>query len=103
MDFNVSRDPILKPLNTIECRHALLDLDGREAEWPDADVRSLEPQGRIRIRARRCYVNVQAERTGSIGSGREPLAGMGVKCRPVVTAMTCLARRHISLLGGLAR
>jgi hypothetical protein len=45
---------------------------------------------------------VEAERTGSIGSGREPLAGMGVKCRPVVTAMTSLARRHISLLGRLA-
>jgi type II restriction/modification system DNA methylase subunit YeeA len=36
--FNVSRDPILKPLNTIECRDALLNPDGSEAEWPDADV-----------------------------------------------------------------
>jgi type II restriction/modification system DNA methylase subunit YeeA len=34
--FNVSRDLILKPLNTIECRDA--SSEGTEAEWPDADV-----------------------------------------------------------------
>jgi type II restriction/modification system DNA methylase subunit YeeA len=36
--FGVSRDPILKPLETIECRDAILNLDGSEAAWPDADV-----------------------------------------------------------------
>lgn len=36
--FNVSRNPILKPLDTIECRDAILDLDGTEANWPGADV-----------------------------------------------------------------
>jgi type II restriction/modification system DNA methylase subunit YeeA len=36
--FDVSRNPILKPLDNIECRDALLNLDGTEAEWPDADV-----------------------------------------------------------------
>lgn len=36
--FGVSKNPILKPLETIECRDALLDLDGTEAEWPEADV-----------------------------------------------------------------
>ena len=36
--FDVSRDPILKPLDIIECRDALLNADGTEAEWPDADV-----------------------------------------------------------------
>ena len=36
--FNASRDPILKPLETIECRDALLNADGSEAEWPKADV-----------------------------------------------------------------
>ncbi|WP_406853790.1 DNA methyltransferase [Alsobacter sp. KACC 23698] len=35
--FNVSRDPILKPLVTIECRDALLNGDGSEAKWPTAD------------------------------------------------------------------
>lgn len=36
--FGVSKNPILKPLETIECRDALLNSDGTEADWPDADV-----------------------------------------------------------------
>src|SRR5205823_10908007 len=36
--FDASRNPILKPLETIECRDALLNEDGAEAEWPGADV-----------------------------------------------------------------
>ena len=36
--FNESRDPILKPLETIECRDAILTPEGGEPEWPRADV-----------------------------------------------------------------
>jgi type II restriction/modification system DNA methylase subunit YeeA len=37
--FNYLRDPILRPLDNIACRDALLDDDGiREAEWPEAKV-----------------------------------------------------------------
>lgn len=36
--FGVSKNPILKPLETIECRDALLNVHGIEAEWPEADV-----------------------------------------------------------------
>ena len=36
--FNEARDPILKPLETIECRDAILTPDGKEPEWPKADV-----------------------------------------------------------------
>lgn len=36
--WDVSRNPILKPLHTIECRDALLNADGTEAEWPIASV-----------------------------------------------------------------
>ncbi len=36
--FRESRDPILKPLETIECRDAILAPDGTEPGWPDADV-----------------------------------------------------------------
>ena len=36
--FVEARDPILKPLNTIECRDAILAPDGTEPTWPDADV-----------------------------------------------------------------
>ncbi len=37
-NLGVSKNPILKPLETIECRDALLNPDGSEAEWPEADV-----------------------------------------------------------------
>ena len=36
--FSEARDPILKPLDTIECRNAILTPDGTEPEWPEADV-----------------------------------------------------------------
>jgi type II restriction/modification system DNA methylase subunit YeeA len=36
--FSGARDPILDPLDTIECRDAILNTDGTEPEWPDADV-----------------------------------------------------------------
>lgn len=36
--FSAARNPILKPLATIECRDALLNEDGTEADWPGADV-----------------------------------------------------------------
>ena len=36
--FGVHRAPILKPLDHIECRDALLTREGNEAGWPDADV-----------------------------------------------------------------
>ena len=36
--FEESRDPILKPLETIECRDAILAPDGTEPDWPEADA-----------------------------------------------------------------
>jgi type II restriction/modification system DNA methylase subunit YeeA len=36
--FGVSDRPVLKPLNNIECRDAILNADGTEARWPKADV-----------------------------------------------------------------
>ena len=36
--FRESRDPILKPLETIECRDAILAADDTEPDWPDADA-----------------------------------------------------------------
>ena len=36
--FREDRDPILKPLDTIECRDAVLTADGQEPDWPEADV-----------------------------------------------------------------
>ena len=36
--FAEARDPILKPLDTIECRDAILTPDSTEPDWPQADV-----------------------------------------------------------------
>jgi type II restriction/modification system DNA methylase subunit YeeA len=36
--FSVSKNPILKPLKTIECRDALINPDGSEATWPSTNV-----------------------------------------------------------------
>ena len=36
--FPGSREPVLDPLETIECRDAILTSEGGEAEWPEADV-----------------------------------------------------------------
>ena len=36
--FSNSTNPILDPLDTIECRDAILTEDGSEPDWPEADV-----------------------------------------------------------------
>ena len=36
--FTVSLDPVLKPLETVECRDAILAPDGSEPDWPEADA-----------------------------------------------------------------
>lgn len=36
--FDASRNPILRPLDTIECRDAVLNEAGSQAAWPAADV-----------------------------------------------------------------
>ena len=36
--FGVADRPILKPLENIECRDAILNSDGSETSWPNADV-----------------------------------------------------------------
>lgn len=36
--FDAAKNPILRPLETIECRDAVLNADGTRAAWPAADV-----------------------------------------------------------------
>ncbi|BAK66034.1 hypothetical protein SLG_13590 [Sphingobium sp. SYK-6] len=36
--FDAAKNPILRPLETIECRDAVLNADGTRAEWPAADA-----------------------------------------------------------------
>jgi type II restriction/modification system DNA methylase subunit YeeA len=35
--FDVARTPILRPLETIECRNAVINPDGSEPDWPEAE------------------------------------------------------------------
>ncbi len=37
-NLGLPRDPVLRPLETIECRDAILSPDGGEPDWPEADV-----------------------------------------------------------------
>ncbi len=41
--FAEPRDPVLKPLETIECRDAILTVEGGEPDWPQADVAISNP------------------------------------------------------------
>lgn len=36
--FDAAKNPVLRPLDTIECRDAVLNDDGTRAEWPEADA-----------------------------------------------------------------
>ena len=36
--YGSHKDPVLRPLDAIECRDAIMTPDGKEPEWPDADV-----------------------------------------------------------------
>ena len=36
--FDIGREPILKPITTIECRNAIINDDWSPAKWPPADV-----------------------------------------------------------------
>ena len=42
--FSNSTNPILDPLDTIECRDAILSPDGEEPDWPEADAVIGNPQ-----------------------------------------------------------
>ncbi len=64
-----TNNPVLKPLDTIECRDAILTPDGEEPEWPAADVVIGNPPflgyspmrevlgGDYTDKLRRCYTN----------------------------------------------
>ena len=70
--FSLSKNPILKPLDTIEQRDAIVNPDGTEPEWPEADVIVGNPPFLGDKKMRRCawvddYVDAAAD--GSIAGG----------------------------------
>jgi type II restriction/modification system DNA methylase subunit YeeA len=58
----VAKNPILRKLDTIECRDAVLNADGTRAEWPRADVAVGNPPflGSKRLRAELGDASVEA-------------------------------------------
>ena len=70
--FNESRDPILKPLDTIECRDAILTPEGEEPEWPEADVVIGNPPFLGNKKMRQVLGDAYAERLREVYEGRVP-------------------------------
>ena len=70
--FSESRDPILKPLDTIECRDAIMTTDGTEPYWPKADVVIGNPPFLGNKRLIRQLGENYVERLSAIYGGRVP-------------------------------
>ena len=70
--FFESRDPILKPLDTIECRDAILTPEGGEPAWPEADVVIGNPPflGNRKLRSELGHVYAEALQRTYAGSVR---------------------------------
>ena len=67
--FDGSSDPVLEPLETIECRDAILTPDGEEPEWPAADVVIGNPPFLGNRKLRRELGHVRAEALPGIYGG----------------------------------
>ena len=70
--FNESRDPILKPLDTIECRDAILTPEGEEPEWPEANAVIGNPPFLGVQRTRSVLGDIYAESLRKAYEGRVP-------------------------------
>lgn len=70
--FNIGRQPILKPLTTIECRNAIINDDGTAASWPAADmIIGNPPYLGAKLMKRRLGVDV-TENIRALYAGRLP-------------------------------
>ena len=99
--FEESRDPILKPLDTIECRDAILAPDGTEAEWPAADVVIGNPPFLGVQRFRNVLGDRYTESLRAAYSGRVP-GGAGLVCFWFCKAGSLLADGKIRYAGLVA-
>ena len=70
--FSGTREPILDPLETIECRDALFKSDTEEADWPDADVVIGNPPFVGGKKLRRELGDQYVDRMFSVYEGRVP-------------------------------
>ena len=70
--FSGTREPILDPLETIECRDALFTPDSEEADWPEADVVIGNPPFVGGKKLRRELGDPYVDRMFSVYEGRVP-------------------------------
>lgn len=75
--FTGTSTPILKPLDTIECRDAILTPYGREPDWPEANVVIGNPpflgNRKIRRRLGNAYAEILYELYGGLVHGKPDL------------------------------
>lgn len=96
--FDVSRSPILKSLDNIECRDALLNPDGTEADWPEADAIIGNPPF---VAARDMVPELGGAYTDRVRKIFEPLVEGGVDfvCYWFIKAAKELEAEHTSHVG----
>ena len=70
--FGIAKNPILRPLDTIECRDAILNPDGTEPEWPEADVIIGNPPFLGGVKIRGTLGNTEYARLRAMYSDRLP-------------------------------
>ena len=99
--FNESRDPILKPLDTIECRDAVLTLDGEEPEWSEADVVIGNPPFLGNKKMRRGLGDEYTETLWRAYQGRVP-ASSDLVCYWFAKAGRAVAERKVQRAGLVA-
>ena len=75
--FREYRDPILKPLETIECRDAILTPEADEPDWPQADVVIGNPpflgNRKIRRELGHAYAEALSQAYGGLVRGKPDL------------------------------
>ncbi len=76
--FEAARNPILRKLDTIECRDAILNPDGTRADWPKADVVVGNPpflgDKRLRDQLGEAYVDSLSQHLDGRHSGVDPIS-----------------------------
>ncbi len=70
--FAVARNPILKPLDNIECRDALINVDGSETSWPKVDVVVGNPPFLGGVKLRRAFGDADYQRLRSVYESTVP-------------------------------
>ena len=99
--FSGTREPILDPLETIECRDALFTPDNEEADWPEADVVIGNPPFVGGKKLRRELGDPYVDRMFSVYEGRVPQEA-DLVCYWFDKAMQLMAKGRTARVGLVA-